>query len=916
MSLHALYSEPSDEEIISTPSDKHINEDQGSRRRSTRACDQCRRTKSKCERDKSGPAKRPCRACVALGLSCTYAGPSHKRGPPKGYILAIERRLHQVEALLGTIIGSDDPRARGLLQDLSQDQLAKQIIHRVDTGPFGPKGRVAHPFGSTKEDFLAMIMNCVGDDVLDSVQGTQGTSPRSDNFALVSPSSSWQDNLQRRLLPRASGAAFPLISTDTGQPGNFSPDPRTRRASFPLMSSNVVFPPKVPPILSMESLSSLSELDTGNGRVSWDNIEGLERMESDSGDSEDVEVRSPPRSEDVYIDQDAQVSNISQSVVCHIDTYGFQIHVANRISGLQLLRQCQKILTGRSDDSLECPWPSTVSPAGTCLSNPSALSQAISGQQHDHLMQTYFAYVHPMFPVVNRVYLGYFYNQKLNHAVQGSLPPSTLSTVSLDVLLLSINALASQYLGQRMGGISSKDYASEALRLLYSLHGRSHPLLCQALLLLGYFSVGIGSMEDGWSYIGLAIRMAQSLGVHRAVDDLALPTSGVLSKDEQQMRQQLWSGCLVADRFIAVLLGRPSAILLTRFDALPVDLSDIDIGGSILYSIQNYPGFQTEQVNETTVTMCFNASRALFCIIGSIMESLYPITHTAESILEGRTLNLDHRLSQWRCSLPAALQLDLTGISVLPPPCVLELHIQYWWAVILLHRALINGPLSKGFYAGPDGAQAKALAVCRDASRQMASIVNIVYNQPNKPYSAFSSGFILSSGIIDVLTLSVLGNDEQTSAQLRHTMSALQRIETIWPMARVVQDLMGKAMIASPSTPIATPSSPSMLKNKRSASQVFSDDDSGVKKMPTERSPSLTTPHYFKDRPAHNYDNFGRLLGIGTGLGFITSEPYPGFHDRRPQAASSSAGQDFSESDYNTTSRGSAIAPSSSFGLW
>lgn len=91
-------------------------------------------------------------------------GPSHKRGPPKGcvldvlsarwlhadasllsYILAIERRLHQVEALLGTIIGSEDSRAKGLIRDLSQDELAKQIIQRVDVGPFGPKVRVAHP---------------------------------------------------------------------------------------------------------------------------------------------------------------------------------------------------------------------------------------------------------------------------------------------------------------------------------------------------------------------------------------------------------------------------------------------------------------------------------------------------------------------------------------------------------------------------------------------------------------------------------------------------------------------------------------------------------------------------------------------------------------------------------------------------
>lgn len=73
------------------------------------------------------------------------AGPSHKRGPPKGYILALERRLHQVEALLGTIIGSDDPRARTLVDDLARDQLAAHIIRRVKTGPFGPRGRLTQP---------------------------------------------------------------------------------------------------------------------------------------------------------------------------------------------------------------------------------------------------------------------------------------------------------------------------------------------------------------------------------------------------------------------------------------------------------------------------------------------------------------------------------------------------------------------------------------------------------------------------------------------------------------------------------------------------------------------------------------------------------------------------------------------------
>lgn len=66
----------------------------------------------------------------------TRKGPSYKRGPPKGYIHAIEQRWHQVESLLGTILTCPDPRAQSLIADLKQDPLAREILSRVDSGPF------------------------------------------------------------------------------------------------------------------------------------------------------------------------------------------------------------------------------------------------------------------------------------------------------------------------------------------------------------------------------------------------------------------------------------------------------------------------------------------------------------------------------------------------------------------------------------------------------------------------------------------------------------------------------------------------------------------------------------------------------------------------------------------------------------
>lgn len=73
-------------------------------------------------------------------------------------------------------------------------------------------------------------------------------------------------------------------------------------------------------------------------------------------------------------------------------------------------------------------------------------------------------------------------------------------------------------------------------------------------------------------------------------------------------------------------------------------------------------------------------------IVSAILDQLYSIARPADAVLELRAKQLEHQLSQWRQGLPAQVQLDASG-SV-PPACVLELHIRYWWTVILLYRSL------------------------------------------------------------------------------------------------------------------------------------------------------------------------------------------------------------------------------------
>lgn len=80
---------------------------------------------------------------MAAGHECTFLEPVRKRGPPKGYMNALEQRLSNAEALLGALVCSNDPRATSIITDLSEDSLASSILSRIKEGGFGLSGRLA-----------------------------------------------------------------------------------------------------------------------------------------------------------------------------------------------------------------------------------------------------------------------------------------------------------------------------------------------------------------------------------------------------------------------------------------------------------------------------------------------------------------------------------------------------------------------------------------------------------------------------------------------------------------------------------------------------------------------------------------------------------------------------------------------------
>lgn len=113
-----------------------LSQEQRLKKRSSKACDNCRLIKSKCERDSIDQV---CDRCTEEGLACTSETPTRRRGPPKGYLNLVETRIHGLEAIIGVLLSSPNPAMRSTFNALSEDPFASTVLLQVANGPFGPR---------------------------------------------------------------------------------------------------------------------------------------------------------------------------------------------------------------------------------------------------------------------------------------------------------------------------------------------------------------------------------------------------------------------------------------------------------------------------------------------------------------------------------------------------------------------------------------------------------------------------------------------------------------------------------------------------------------------------------------------------------------------------------------------------------
>lgn len=120
-------------------------------------------------------------------------------------------------------------------------------------------------------------------------------------------------------------------------------------------------------------------------------------------------------------------------------------------------------------------------------------------------------------------------------------------------------------------------FLERARGILDRLYATSRPSTVQALLLMGYREIGIGAMAQSWLYVGMAVRMAQDLGLHRQSDRWERVDGPIFTPLEQQLRRRIWYACVVMDKYVSTYIGRPLSIFENDYDTALPELDHVRI---------------------------------------------------------------------------------------------------------------------------------------------------------------------------------------------------------------------------------------------------------------------------------------------------------------------------------------------------
>ncbi|KAF9984279.1 hypothetical protein BGZ75_004133 [Mortierella antarctica] len=615
-----------------------------------------------------------CTNCTTFGFQCTFNDSAKKRGPPKGYIEALENRLHRMENLLG-----------GLVQ------------------------------GGERSKFD-----------LDSWKEEQ------------------EDDLE---------------SFDSAWP----PSPDT-----PLFMSNLTS-------LPTPANGHLERNDLASSTITKSSLHNGQLPEMDDEDEVlpfDLEAREKIN---------AIADNLSSLT---LDDGGFVRYLGNS-SGIDMLQKNQLLKNGCMMIPMRLKehmvWLTQKEDAIARMESHMPLPPR---DLADHLIDCYFTFIHPYMPVLHKPT---FMRQYRNPDPQ-MRPPG--------VLLNAMFAIASRYSTHpEIVGTDPESFGDEyfnrAKRLIDYEYELPRQSSIQALLLMTIYR--FTSAKSGgrvWVMLGMAIRMAQDMGMHRSSARWHLPPL------ETELRKRLWWACYVMDRWSSCCMGRPLGI-----DDIDCDVdypSVVEQDWADADGKAGSPDEDSEKHKEelSFALRYFVENIKLAQIVGQILQRVYSATtrsHGPGQVMS-TVAELDTKLTKWLLDLPADLKYDHRIEPSKLNRWVAAIHCSYYTILIVLHRPfMVPSTLTKSKLSE----SMPSLNICVSAANSVTHLIERLVQDDSFHFNwCFATYEAFTASLIHLTNSASIDMRLQTQARksLVKMISFMKTLGTRWwnaaKFAMVLEDLM------------------------------------------------------------------------------------------------------------------------------
>ncbi|ORY35089.1 fungal-specific transcription factor domain-domain-containing protein [Naematelia encephala] len=204
------------------------------------------------------------------------------------------------------------------------------------------------------------------------------------------------------------------------------------------------------------------------------------------------------------------------------------------------------------------------------------------------------------------------------------------------------------------------------------------PLLStvRGLILVTIVMGQTGRLNSAFSYFGMAIRMADSLGL--TVDCSHLVSSGKLTAKKQQDQNTILWILFIQDKLQCLTVGRSPGMPITSINVPLPKYLPLDPADSSSYALERNTRFR----QNVRSAMC-----RLSSLVGEILQQCYsPSFNRSSKKAEVMKVEMNDKLDTFIPSLPPSLQLPMPLQAINVPGAVIALHIAHWFNVILLNR--------------------------------------------------------------------------------------------------------------------------------------------------------------------------------------------------------------------------------------